>query len=73
MLPTDSLTLVAGPYVTATRTVKGVTLSTFFYEQDAALTAIKSAYNIGFRHSLADIIELNTPTNVLDDVFHAAS
>jgi hypothetical protein len=36
-LPTDSLTLVAGPYVTASRTVEGVTLSTFFYEQDAAL------------------------------------
>ncbi len=39
-LPTDSLTLVAGPYVTATRTVEGVTLSTFFYEQDAALQGL---------------------------------
>ncbi|MFM8980953.1 MAG: M28 family peptidase, partial [Planctomycetia bacterium] len=36
-VPSDDLTLVAGPYVTKSRVQGGVTLSTFFYEQDAAI------------------------------------
>lgn len=35
-IATDGLTLVAGPYVTKSRVVDGVTLSTFFYESEAA-------------------------------------
>ncbi len=45
----------------------------FFYAKDAALSAIKSAYGIGFQHSISDLIALNTPSRVPKDVFHAAS
>ncbi len=34
-LPTDSLTLVAGPYHTQSRVVEGVTIATWFYEAEA--------------------------------------
>lgn len=34
-LPTDSLSLSAGPYVVKSREVEGVTISTYFYKQDA--------------------------------------
>lgn len=37
VVPSDDLTLVAGPYVTKSRVERGITLSTFFYEQDAAI------------------------------------
>jgi hypothetical protein len=36
-LVSDDLTLVAGPYVSKSRVVDGITLSTYFYEQDADL------------------------------------
>lgn len=36
VLPTDSLTLVAGPYVTQGRVVEGVTIATWFYEPEGS-------------------------------------
>jgi len=43
----------------------------FFYQNDPALQLIALRYGVTFRHSLADIITLNTGTPVGPDVFHA--
>jgi hypothetical protein len=44
----------------------------FFYLNDPALRRIADRYGVSYRHSLAEIIELNTDANVAEDIFHAA-
>jgi hypothetical protein len=44
----------------------------FFYLNDGQLGIIRSRYGITYRHTLADIIRMNTGATVADDVFHAA-
>ncbi len=44
----------------------------FFYLNDPALSNIQRAYGIGYRHSLADIIRMNTGAVVPDNVFRVA-
>jgi peroxidase len=41
----------------------------FFYQRDPALRMINAAFNVDFRHSLADVINLNTGQTVRPDVF----
>jgi hypothetical protein len=41
----------------------------FFYQRDNALRMINLAFNIDYRHSLADLINLNTGQTVQPDVF----
>ena len=43
----------------------------FFYLNDPALGRIDDRYGITYRHTLAQIVELNTDTAVPSDVFHA--
>jgi hypothetical protein len=43
----------------------------FFYLSDNVLSAIMTSYGVNFRHTLADIIHLNTGEAVAHDVFHA--
>ena len=43
----------------------------FFYLNDPMLDSIKEKYGIDYRHSLADIIELNTDADVRPNVFKA--
>jgi hypothetical protein len=43
----------------------------FFYLNDGQLDVIRSRYGITYRHTLADIIRMNTGATVADDVFHA--
>jgi Animal haem peroxidase len=44
----------------------------YFYLNDKALPEIMSTYGVNYKHSLADIIRLNTGATVQSDVFHAA-
>jgi hypothetical protein len=44
----------------------------YFYLNDKALPEILSAYGVDYRHTLSDIIHLNTGAAVAHDVFHAA-
>jgi hypothetical protein len=44
----------------------------YFFLNDKALPQILSAYGIDYRHTLSDIIHLNTGAAVPHDVFHAA-
>jgi hypothetical protein len=44
----------------------------FFYLNDPQLDVIRSRYGITYRHTLADIIRMNTGATVANDVFHAA-
>ena len=43
----------------------------FFYLNDPALERIDDRYDISYRHTLAQIVELNTDTDVASDIFHA--
>jgi Animal haem peroxidase len=43
----------------------------FFYLNDSALGRIDDRYDISYRHTLAQIVELNTDTDVASDIFHA--
>jgi len=43
----------------------------FFYLNDQALERIDDRYDITYRHTLAQIVELNTDTDVPSDIFHA--
>ena len=43
----------------------------FFYLNDPALERIDDRYGISYRHTLAQIVELNTDTDVAPDIFHA--
>jgi hypothetical protein len=43
-----------------------------FYLNDPYLEVIRARYGITYRHTLADIIRMNTGATVADDVFHAA-
>jgi hypothetical protein len=43
----------------------------YFYAGDAELAAITGAYHVDYRHSLAEIVTLNTGVAEPDDVFHA--
>ncbi len=43
----------------------------FFYQIDHELSVIQLAYGIDFRHTLAQIIRMNTDAEVADDVFRA--
>jgi len=43
----------------------------FFYLNDPVLAQIKLLYGIDYRHTLAEIIRMNTGATVPDDVFHA--
>ena len=43
----------------------------FFYLDDPVLRAIERDYGISYRHTLGEIIELNTGADVAPDVFHA--
>jgi hypothetical protein len=43
----------------------------FFYANDPFLDTIRDTYGIDYRHSLADVIEMNTGVDVPADVFHA--
>jgi hypothetical protein len=42
----------------------------FFYGNDPYLTTILNRYGIDYRHTLAELINLNTKSNVQADVFH---
>ena len=44
----------------------------FFYLNDPALKDIERAYGITYRHTLAELIALNTGATVQANVFHAA-
>ena len=44
----------------------------FFYLNDSALERIADRYDVSFKHTLAQIVELNTDTDVPADIFHAA-
>jgi peroxidase len=41
----------------------------FFYQNDPVLRMVNSAFHIDFRHSLADLVNLNTGRTVQPDVF----
>jgi hypothetical protein len=41
----------------------------FFYQNDPALRMINQAFHVDFRHSLADLVNLNTDQTVQPDVF----
>ena len=43
----------------------------FFYQNDPALGAIAGRFGVTYRHSLAEVIALNTGDTVAPDVFHA--
>jgi hypothetical protein len=43
----------------------------FFYLNDPQLDVIRSRYGITYRHTLAEIIRMNTGATVATDVFHA--
>jgi hypothetical protein len=43
----------------------------FFYANDPYLTFIRTTYGIDYRHTVADVIELNTGVEVQDNVFEA--
>jgi hypothetical protein len=43
----------------------------FFYLNDPQLDLIRSRYGITYRHTLADLIRMNTGATVANDVFHA--
>jgi hypothetical protein len=43
----------------------------FFYLNDPALTEIERAYGLSYRHTLAELIALDTGATVQADVFHA--
>jgi Animal haem peroxidase len=43
----------------------------FFYQNDPALDTIMRRYGVSYRHSLADIIRLDSGATVARDVFHA--
>jgi Animal haem peroxidase len=43
----------------------------FFYLNDPVLRDIERDYGITYRHTLGEIIELNTGADVAADVFHA--
>jgi hypothetical protein len=45
----------------------------FFYLNDPALERIDDRYGVSYKHTLAEIVELNTDANVPGDVFHAAA
>jgi hypothetical protein len=42
----------------------------FFYLNDPVLETIEHDYGITYRHTLGELIELNTDADVADDVFH---
>jgi peroxidase len=42
----------------------------FFYLNDPVLKTIEHDYGITYRHTLGELIELNTDADVADDVFH---
>jgi hypothetical protein len=42
----------------------------FFYLNDSALDRIAERYDVSFKHTLADIVALNTDGDVPDDIFH---
>ena len=42
-----------------------------FYLNDSYLETIRSRYGITYRHTLAEIIRMNTGATVAGDVFHA--
>lgn len=44
----------------------------FFYLNDPALTDIERTYGVSYRHTLAELIALDTGATVQADVFHAA-
>ena len=44
----------------------------FFFQNDPALAAIARSYGVTYRHSLADIIQLNTGASVAPDPFTVA-
>ena len=44
----------------------------FFYLNDPQLDVIRLRYGITYRHTLAEIIRMNTGATVSGDVFHAA-
>ena len=44
----------------------------FFYLNDPALNAIRQTYGITYRHTLAELIKLNTGVTVQPNVFKAA-
>ena len=44
----------------------------FFYLNDPALERIADRYDVSYKHTLAQIVELNTDTDVAADIFHAA-
>lgn len=44
----------------------------FFYENDPALALIEKKFGITFRHTLAEIVKLDTGTDVAPNVFKAA-
>jgi hypothetical protein len=43
----------------------------FYYEADPILTVIERVYGITYRHTLSELIKLNTGANVAPDVFEA--
>jgi peroxidase len=43
----------------------------YFYAVDPVLRAIERAYHIGYRHTLAEIVRMNTRAKVRDEVFEA--
>ena len=45
----------------------------FFYLNDSSLDRIADRYDVSFKHSLADIVALNTDADVPDDIFHVAA
>jgi peroxidase len=44
----------------------------FFYANDPQLATIRRRYGISYRHTLAQIVRMNTAAVVPDDVFRAA-
>jgi hypothetical protein len=44
----------------------------FFYLNDPALERIEDRYDVSYKHTLAEIVELNTDTDVQADIFHGA-
>ena len=44
----------------------------FFYLNDPALKRIEDRYDVSYKHTLAEIIDLNTDADVEDDIFHGA-
>ena len=45
----------------------------YFYPNDPDLARIDRAFGITYRHTLADLIALNTGTSVQPDVFRVAA